>query len=171
VRRRGRKPHALARVPLVATSKINQRWSMDFMRDTLADGRKFRILNIVDDFSRENPAIEFDTPRCPAIAWCECRAGCAQCAVYPRRSSPTMAPNLLAGYLMNGLIVTASSCTSLSPANRPSTLISRASTASFRHECLNANYFLSLADARATIGLAHRLQGRAAALESRLSHS
>jgi putative transposase len=36
---------------------------MDYMCDTLADGRKFRTLNIVDDFSRENPAIEVDTSR------------------------------------------------------------------------------------------------------------
>jgi transposase InsO family protein len=32
-----------------------------FVRDTLAEGREFRVLNIVDDFSRENPTIEVDT--------------------------------------------------------------------------------------------------------------
>jgi putative transposase len=36
----------------------NQRWSLDFMHDRLATGRKFRILTIVDDFSRESPAID-----------------------------------------------------------------------------------------------------------------
>ncbi len=40
---------------------VNQRWSMDFTSDCLAGGRKFRTLNIVDDFSRECPAIETDT--------------------------------------------------------------------------------------------------------------
>ncbi len=34
---------------------------MDFMRDTLADGRVFRTLNIVDDYTRECLAIEIDT--------------------------------------------------------------------------------------------------------------
>ena len=31
--------------------RINQRWSLDFVSDTLSDGRRFRILCIVDDFS------------------------------------------------------------------------------------------------------------------------
>tara|TARA_Y100000588_G_scaffold370962_1_gene441747 strand:+ start:349 stop:1182 length:834 start_codon:yes stop_codon:yes gene_type:complete len=33
---------------------LNARWSMDFMADSLADGRRFRVLTIVDDFSRES---------------------------------------------------------------------------------------------------------------------
>ena len=37
-----------------------ERWSMDFTTDTLADGRDFRTLNIVDDFTRECVAIEVD---------------------------------------------------------------------------------------------------------------
>jgi putative transposase len=33
----------------------NQRWSLDFVADTLIDGRRFRILCVIDDFSREWP--------------------------------------------------------------------------------------------------------------------
>ena len=33
--------------------RINQRWSLDFVSDTLSDGRRFRILCIVDDYSHE----------------------------------------------------------------------------------------------------------------------
>ncbi len=40
---------------------INQRWSLDFVSDTLSDGRRFRILCIVDDFSRECLAAVVDT--------------------------------------------------------------------------------------------------------------
>lgn len=32
---------------------VDERWSMDFVSDQLANGRRFRVLNIVDDFSRE----------------------------------------------------------------------------------------------------------------------
>ncbi len=46
--------------PAVA-QRPNQRWSLDFMSDQLADGRRFRLLNIVDDFTRECLAVEVDT--------------------------------------------------------------------------------------------------------------
>ena len=49
------KPDALA-VP----EALNQTWSMDFMQDQLADGRKFRTLNVLDDFNREGLGIEVD---------------------------------------------------------------------------------------------------------------
>ena len=41
------------RVPMPIASGPNQRWSMDFMSDQQATGRRFRILNVVDDYSRE----------------------------------------------------------------------------------------------------------------------
>ncbi len=46
--------------PLAVPSGINKSWSMDFMSDSLVDGRRFRLLNIIDDFNRESLAIEVD---------------------------------------------------------------------------------------------------------------
>jgi putative transposase len=61
VRRRRRKRLTRgARVPLAAPSRPGERWSMDFTVDTLADGRGFRTLNIVGDFTGECVAIEVD---------------------------------------------------------------------------------------------------------------
>ncbi len=46
---------------MMLPSRINQRWSLDFVSDTLGDGRRFRILCIVDDYSRECLAAVVDT--------------------------------------------------------------------------------------------------------------
>jgi len=62
VRRRGGRKRALGtRAPMLLPLAINQRWSLDFVSDTLGDGRRFRILCIVDDFSRECLAAVVDT--------------------------------------------------------------------------------------------------------------
>ncbi|MFI5398484.1 MAG: DDE-type integrase/transposase/recombinase [Candidatus Binatia bacterium] len=61
VRRKRRKRVAQGRrAHLPAVQRVNERWSMDFMGDSLADGRTFRTLNIVDDFSREAPLLVVD---------------------------------------------------------------------------------------------------------------
>src|SRR5271166_3481776 len=49
------------RAPMKLPHAVNQRWSLDFVSDTLADGRRFRILCVVDDFSRECLATVADT--------------------------------------------------------------------------------------------------------------
>ena len=62
VRRRGGRKRALGtRAPLAMPQGANQRWSLDFLSDALADGRRFRILAIVDDFTRECLALVADT--------------------------------------------------------------------------------------------------------------
>ena len=48
------------RVVMDRPERINQHWSMDFVSDSLYNGRRFRVLTIVDDFSRESPALEVD---------------------------------------------------------------------------------------------------------------
>lgn len=53
VRTKKRKKLIRPRMPMLVPDAVNERWSMDFVSDQLANGRRFRILNIVDDFSRE----------------------------------------------------------------------------------------------------------------------
>ncbi len=62
VRRRGGRKRALGtRAPMAVPQGPNQRWSMDFVSDQLSDGRRFRIMTLVDDFTRECLALVADT--------------------------------------------------------------------------------------------------------------
>ena len=60
-RRSGRKRALGTRAPMTQPQGPNQRWSLDFLSDAFADGRRFRILAIVDDFTRECLTLVPDT--------------------------------------------------------------------------------------------------------------
>src|SRR5262245_20310486 len=62
VRQRGARKRALgARAPLALPNGPNERWSLDFVSDCFSNGRRFRILAVVDDFTRESLALIPDT--------------------------------------------------------------------------------------------------------------
>jgi putative transposase len=62
VRRRGGRKRAIGtRAPMLAPLRPNERWSLDFISDQFTDGRRFRVLAIVDDCTRENLALVADT--------------------------------------------------------------------------------------------------------------
>lgn len=46
--------------PLAVPERINTSWSMDFMHDSLVDGRNYRLFNVIDDFNREGLCIDVD---------------------------------------------------------------------------------------------------------------
>ena len=65
VRRRGGRKRALGtRRPIETPTAANQRWSLDFVADQFTDGRRFRILEVYDDCTRECLALVADTSIC-----------------------------------------------------------------------------------------------------------
>ncbi|TAH64314.1 MAG: IS3 family transposase [Rhodopseudomonas palustris] len=60
-RRRGRKRATGTRAPILVETKPNARWSVDFVSDQFASGRRFRIFNVVDDVTKECLAAIPDT--------------------------------------------------------------------------------------------------------------
>jgi len=62
VRKRGGRKRAIGtRAPMAIPQGSNQRWSLDFVSNSLSDGRKFQVLCVIDDFSRECLATVVDT--------------------------------------------------------------------------------------------------------------
>ena len=60
-KRKGRKRAAGSRAPILIEVRPNARWSVDFVHDQLSDGRRFRILNVIDDVTKECLAVIADT--------------------------------------------------------------------------------------------------------------
>ena len=60
-KRRARRKAVGTRAPILVEERPNARWSLDFIHDQLACGRRFRILNVVDDVTRECLAAIPDT--------------------------------------------------------------------------------------------------------------
>ena len=69
-KRRARRRAVGTRAPILVEARPNARWSLDFVLDQFANGRRFRILNIVDDVTRECLAAIPDTS-IPGGGWRE----------------------------------------------------------------------------------------------------
>lgn len=61
VHRCGGRKRALGTRPMLVPDQANARWSLDFVSDTFTNGRRFRVLTVVDDYTRECPALVADT--------------------------------------------------------------------------------------------------------------
>jgi len=82
VRKRGGRKRALG-TPMAIPHEPNQRWSLDLVPGSLACGRRFRMLNVIDDYSRECLACIVDLAvRPPGDPRVECHRRTARAAVY-----------------------------------------------------------------------------------------
>ncbi len=94
VRKRGGRKRALGtRAPIAIPQGLNQRWSLDSVSDALACGRRFRVLNVIDDYSRECLASIVDTSLSGRRVVRELSA-IAERRGLPCMWSATIAPNL-----------------------------------------------------------------------------
>jgi len=151
VRRRKRKRiGAVERQALAIPVRQNERWSMDFISDALSDGRKFRSLNLVDDYNRECLAAEVDTsiPGARVVRVLEQlreRRGLPQVLVMD--NGPEFAGQALDAWAyQRGVRL------HFIEAGKP---VQNAFIESFngkmRDECLNEHWFMSLGEARETV--------------------
>jgi putative transposase len=150
LRRRGRRKRALGtRTPMRLPTTINQRWSLDFVMDTLSDGRRYRILCIVDDFSRECLAAVVDTSLGGMRVVRELER------LVSERTTPEVIVSDNGTELTSGAILRWASGRLHWCYIEPGQPVQNAFVESFnsrlRDECLNEHVFLTLAEARQTI--------------------
>ncbi len=85
-------------IPLDDAKSPNDCWSLDFTSDSTTDGRKFRTLNVIDDFSREVLAVEIDISL-PASRVIRCLDQIAEECGYPRKLRSDNGPEFIANEL------------------------------------------------------------------------
>ena len=151
VRKRGGRKRALGtRRPMLVPERPNERWSLDFVSDAFTDGRRFRVLAIVDDFSRECLALAADT------SLSGLRVTRELTAIMARRGRPkTIVSD-------NGTELTSMAVLSwcqetridwhyIAPGKPMQNAFAESFNGSFRDELLNETLFSSLAEAREKI--------------------
>ena len=151
LRRKGRKRRAAChRAPQTVPVRANQVWAMDFMQDTLADGRKFRTLNVVDVYTRECRAIEVDTslPGARVVRVLE-RLGEAHGT--PERIIIDNGPEFTSKALDVWAYARKVDLAFIKPGRPMENGYIESFNGKFRDECLNGHWFISLPDARSLI--------------------
>jgi len=150
VPRRRRKRVVTARGPRLVPLRPNQRWSMDFVSDALADGRRFRCFTLVDDCTHEALAIAVDygLPASRVVAVLE--------AVGVHRGFPELIVCDHGTEFTSGLVSQWAHrwgvrLQFIEPGKPVQNAFVESFNGRLRDECLNDSWFVSLVDAQETI--------------------
>lgn len=150
VRRRKRKRVAVPRTPRPIPSAPNVRWSMDFVSDALGDGRKFRALTLVDDYTRECPAIEVDRSL-PGERVVRVLDRLAQTRGLPQAIVCDNGPEFASQTLDQWAHDRGVALQFIEPGKPVQNAFAESFNGRLRDECLNESWFVSLADAQQII--------------------
>ena len=149
-KRRRQRAATAARVPLVAPSRPGERFSMDFVGDTLATGRGFRALNIVDDYTRECVAIEVDLSL-PGERVVRVLDRLAAGGQKPKVIVLDNGPELTSRALDQWAVRNQVQLRFIDPGKPMQNGYVESFNGKFRDECLNQHWFANLEEARAVI--------------------
>lgn len=151
VRKRKRKRTAVTeRNKALAPERANIRWSMDFVHDSLANGRRLRCLTIVDDYTRESLAIEVDHSL-PARRVCRVLDRLASIRGLPQSIVIDNGPEFAGKVLDHWAYTNKVTLHFITPGRPVENAYIESFNGKFRDECLNENWFTNLSQARALI--------------------
>lgn len=151
LRRKSRRRIAVARAPIPMAHGLNSRWSIDFVHNQLANGRRFRVLNVINAVTKECLAAIPDSSICGKRVVREMRA------IIERRGRPgtIVSDN---GREFTSLAVFAFSqelkldWRYIAPGKPTQNAFAESFQSRMRDECLNQHLFFSMGHARAVIG-------------------
>ena len=145
-----RKRAAVTRVPAPVPTRPDERWSMDFMRDTLADGRPYRIWTLVDDATREAPLVMVDRSL-PATRVVEALDFLLLVRGRPDAIVCDNGPEFVSLVLDQWASDHGIRLDFIRPGHPVENCFIESFNGRLRDECLNLNHFVSLAEAQAII--------------------
>lgn len=152
VRKRSRRRRiSPARAPLRAASAANQVWSIDFVSDSLASGRRFRTLNVVDDYTREALAIEVDTSLGGVRVTRVLDRLLIERGGAPVQIRSDNGPEFISKAVEQWAYEHGVSWEFIQPGKPTENAYIESFNGKLRDECLNENWFTTLADARQKI--------------------
>jgi len=149
-RRKGKRFRAEARVPLVLPARANQMWAMDFTRDSLASGRKFRTLNLMDGYTREALCIEVDNSL-PGLRVVRVLERVAEERGLPEAIQVDNGPEFVSRVVDQWAYANGVALHFIDPGKPVQNAFIESFNGKFRDECLNQNWHTSLEDARRMI--------------------
>jgi putative transposase len=150
MRVRRRKHIALHRGPAPCPTGPQERWSMDFVHDALADGRPFRILTVVDQWSRSSPVLEVAS-RMSGSAVGEALDRVLEDAPQPRSITVDHGTEFQSRALEDWAYRRGVQLDFIRPGKPIENAFIESFNGRLRDECLNVHQFASIADAQTKI--------------------
>jgi putative transposase len=149
-RKRRRSGQRLAAAVPTLLDRANQRWAMDFVSDTLALGRTFRVLTIIDEYTRECLAVEADTSL-PGLRVVRVLQQVADTRGVPKEIHVDHGPEFVCRSVRSWCEQHGVLLRYIEPGRPMQNGHIESFNGRLRDECLNANWFLNLAKARTQI--------------------
>ena len=151
IRRRAKKRLPVrVKQPLTQPAGMNQCWSMDFMQDSLWNGRKYRLLNIMDDYNRELLTVEIDTSL-PSARVVRALEWIAEDRGLPKAIRVDNGPVFISNKLVQWCMKKQVELKFIQPGKPTQNAFIERLNGSLRKEVLNAHAFFNLEEARKTV--------------------
>ena len=150
MRVRRRKHIALHRGPAPVPAGPTERWSMDFVHDALADGRAFRVLTVVDQWSRQSPVLEVASNQSGKTV-ADALDRVIDRSHVPRSITVDHGTEFMSRALEDWAYQRGVQLDFIRPGKPVENAFIESFNGRLRDECLNINQFLSIADAKAKI--------------------